>query len=103
MFSRMFCLKNDENPTLNKSLENEKNPFLFHGSYRAPKILQLLTLSHMLKRFLLREHSIIQNPEKIQQQNTTFNVCQDVLKRGNLLHKRGLDDSQSHTAVHWQF
>ena len=33
------------------------------------------------------------------QQNTTFNIYQDVLKSGDLLHKRGLDDSQSHTTV----
>ena len=30
---------------------------------------------------------------------TSFNVLQDVLKFANLLHKRGLDDSQSHTTV----
>ena len=31
--------------------------------------------------------------------NSTLNICQDVLKSGNLLHKRGFDDSQSHTTV----
>ena len=29
----------------------------------------------------------------------TLSICQDVLKSGNLLHKRGLDYSQSHTTV----
>ena len=27
----------------------------------------------------------------LKQQNTTFNICQEVLKSGNLLHKRGLN------------
>ena len=33
------------------------------------------------------------------QHSTTFDICQDVLKKGYLLHKQGLDDSQSHTTV----
>ena len=30
---------------------------------------------------------------------TTFDICQDVLNKANLLHIQGLDDSQSHTTV----
>ena len=31
---------------------------------------------------------------------TTFNICQDILKSANLVHKRGLVASQSHTHVY---
>ena len=30
------------------------------------------------------------------QHNTTYNICKEVLKSANLLHKRGLDDYQLH-------
>ena len=30
---------------------------------------------------------------------STSSICKGVLKSGNLLHKRGLDDFQSHTTV----
>ena len=42
---------------------------------------------HLLGLTLKKKHS------------TTFKICQDVLKSANLLHKRGLDDFQSHTTV----
>ena len=34
------------------------------------------------------------------QHSTSFNICQDMLKSGNLLHSRGLVDSQLHTTVY---
>ena len=34
------------------------------------------------------------------QLSITFNICQEVLKSVHLLHKRGLDDSQTHTNVY---
>ena len=35
--------------------------------------------------------------------SSIFKIIQDVLKSANLLHKRGLGDSQSHSIVHLQF
>ena len=32
--------------------------------------------------------------------NTISNICQDILKSANLLHKRAHDDSQLHITVH---
>ena len=50
----------------NKCLNMTINPFLFHGSYRAPKILQLLSLNQPLKWFLRISNPIIHTPKKIQ-------------------------------------
>ena len=43
--------------------------------------------SYLFGHYLKKKHS------------TAFNICQDVLKSGSLLHKRGIDDSESHTTV----